>query len=859
MQTRIAFNSGEFSPEMDCRSDLEQYGRGCSILENWQVSQMGGIKRRRGMRYVNDAISSDSRLIPYIYSYSAEEGNRFLVEVNENIIRVLGLDGTERASFSSGQNDLRFKFIQGRFRYYQQNKLLIITSIDNAPLALEFDGVADWTLKRWEFKHLPWRHFNETRDWSISINKTGSELSVEFPEEIPDEELVESMKDRDYLRVSFWLEQKEVLSKMQDILQIHTASDEEQIGVNIVTAIPETAQVGEVYAVRSEEVIKYWVCTANEGWATSNYVEGLESPANYSGAFTAAEDIAGYEDIEAHYSIKDVTSGSKIEKGTKLAIKSCYWEYYTCIKEFSREAGEATKFSDYPGYFIRGVAVGDAIPCRGKWSFYCSGVWFGSYEVRRNYETDSIYNEDWEDRGVSFSRNEAASNTSISGTEEDEECFLRLFLTRSRCMSDDNLKAGFPPDGSSNRLIVEGYKHDTVLKAIPVIDDSGNVTNVIWSCDDLVQLDWNMYRSSKDWSWSAFSGRNGYPLHCSVFQQRLVFASTKAQPLTVWFSRIDDINNFMVGDVDDAAMALTLSAPSQDPICWVQAQDDRLMLGTSTTEYTIGSSSQNLAFSATSARARAHSHVGSSEIEAIAVINKAVFVERGSSRVHEYGWNAESAGYIPRELSVFAPHIGAEHGGFVHPTLMTKPDVVLVWTLGDGQLALCTYNTMQEVKAWHRWITDGTILSACAMPDGQHEDRLYLVVKRQRKAENGAVSDESVNIEVVDKESDFVDSDTRDYTSTIITNPLVSVVQERVQKRNDNGFLLRFGKDFRYVTRDCIEVSVDGGDVWRYPDWETHSKSGWVEARADATWHFEKQVGIRVRGDQGCHILGLQG
>ena len=31
--------------------------RGCRVLENWVVSQMGGVKRRRGMRYFADALS----------------------------------------------------------------------------------------------------------------------------------------------------------------------------------------------------------------------------------------------------------------------------------------------------------------------------------------------------------------------------------------------------------------------------------------------------------------------------------------------------------------------------------------------------------------------------------------------------------------------------------------------------------------------------------------------------------------------------------------------------------------------------------------------------------------------------------
>ena len=208
-------------------------------------------------------------------------------------------------------------------------------------------------------------------------------------------------------------------------------------------------------------------------------------------------------------------------------------------------------------------------------------------------------------------------------------------------------------------------------------------------------------------------------------------------------------------------------------------------------------------------------------------------------------------------MSIFAPHIGADHGGFIYPTLMTKPDVVLMWTMGDGQLSLCTYNTMQEVRAWHRWTTDGHILSACAMPDGRNEDKLYLVVKRQDKTDAGIVLHESVNIEVVDKDSGYMDCGDRDYTSTMVTNPLMVIMQESVGKRNDNHFWIRFGAPFAYAPGK-LEVSTDG-EYWLNPDWLEGTATGWQSALAWAHWEYEKVAGVRVKGDCGCHILGLQG
>lgn len=89
MQSRVTFNAGELAPELSCRADLDQYNHGCSKLENWVVSELGGLKRRNGMRLFSEAIGADSRLVPYIYTYADTAGMRFLVEVGMTRVRVL--------------------------------------------------------------------------------------------------------------------------------------------------------------------------------------------------------------------------------------------------------------------------------------------------------------------------------------------------------------------------------------------------------------------------------------------------------------------------------------------------------------------------------------------------------------------------------------------------------------------------------------------------------------------------------------------------------------------------------------------------------------------------------------------------
>lgn len=89
---RISFNAGELSPELLQRADLDAFHRGTSTLVNWDASQMGSLRRRRGMASFAEAWDH-SRLAPYVYSNSGNE--RSLVEISGDALRVLSPNSGE--------------------------------------------------------------------------------------------------------------------------------------------------------------------------------------------------------------------------------------------------------------------------------------------------------------------------------------------------------------------------------------------------------------------------------------------------------------------------------------------------------------------------------------------------------------------------------------------------------------------------------------------------------------------------------------------------------------------------------------------------------------------------------------------
>jgi hypothetical protein len=85
----LSFNSGELSPKIDNRLDMERYRAGCRRLENMIPTKYGGAEKRPGTVFIKDlttapnALTSTTiRLMPFIYSstvaYFVEIGNQYM-------------------------------------------------------------------------------------------------------------------------------------------------------------------------------------------------------------------------------------------------------------------------------------------------------------------------------------------------------------------------------------------------------------------------------------------------------------------------------------------------------------------------------------------------------------------------------------------------------------------------------------------------------------------------------------------------------------------------------------------------------------------------------------------------------------
>lgn len=829
---RLAFNGGEISPSMTLRSDMDVFPRSCSSLLNWQLSPTGGISRRRGMRLMAEALPEPSILIPFTYSSEIT----YLIELSGSTIRVLDTEGNETVRFTSDDSSADWSYSDlTKVTHLQLNAMLLILSPESPTIQLHLQGDYSWKLETFAFKNPPW-HSVSARDHELSVIPTHSVPSedkyyydVVFA---ADEDDTESSSDPgDILRVSYYTERQEASSPSSAMRGgSWTTYAADSAGITSSSRF----EVGHKIAVATQPAYECYICT-RDFTGSNDFTNGCTSPANYSGGdqpcFLRAEDFTGFDSVTP---ITALTSSSTYKKGDKVKLRSGYWKLYTCIRPFTAAdfvAGLSSP-ADYPSHFCYGISLSEhALTCRGPWKFHCSGTWFGSYEIRRSFTSGDL-TASWTTLGESLSLIGSASNNIITGTEEDEECYLRLFLTSVRYTSSD-VAAGWPPDECGNCLVVQPYQHHMHLTSMP---------DGLFLDTSPVKLPLSSKLTTDDWSWCAFNGRYGYPSIAALHESRLVLASTSLQPQTIWMSRTDDLNNFATGSTDDAALLLTMTTQTQAAICWMVSRGSSIQLGTEDGEWVI-QSTNGAAITPSAVRIVNHGRIGSAHIPAVSAADRLLYCERGAGRLYQFSYDYSQDAFTSQDLTIFADHILQQGGGITGGTIIRKPFCVAVFTLVDGTLALMSYNTHHNVNAWHRWQTEGHIESVCALPNGNNSDNLYLITRRGN----------SRFIELVNEDSPFVDGDGLDYLSEMETTAFT------LMDADENH---RHQASFRaYIQTPTPAEAITIRTA--HTDYNTISHRGnlpvgWRTLCSVSGWHDRPLIGIRVTGDAPCTILAVQ-
>mgnify|MGYP001343866701 CR=1 FL=1 len=214
--------------------------------------------------------------------------------------------------------------------------------------------------------------------------------------------------------------------------------------------------------------------------------------------------------------------------------------------------------------------------------------------------------------------------------------------------------------------------------------------------------------ATEDWRLGAFSDTTGHPSCVTFFEQRLVFAGTTNQPQTIFFSRSGDYENMdanIGGTVaDDDAIIYTIASNQVNAIRFMTATRT-LIIGTAGGEFTVSGGGTDSAITPTNILIKKQSNHGSANVDAIAVGNATLFLQRAKRKIRELAYNFDVDGYIAPDMTILAEHI--TEGGVSQIAYQQEPNQIIYAVRGDGELIGLTYQREQQVTAWHRQVFGG--------------------------------------------------------------------------------------------------------------------------------------------------------
>jgi hypothetical protein len=342
------------------------------------------------------------------------------------------------------------------------------------------------------------------------------------------------------------------------------------------------------------------------------------------------------------------------------------------------------------------------------------------------------------------------------------------------------------------------------------------------------------------WYLGAFSNTTGFPSCVTFFEQRLCFAATLSNPQTVYFSKSGDYENMdaNIGETvaDDDAIIYTIASNQVNAIRFMSSTRT-LIIGTAGGEFAVSGGGDDNAITPTNILIKKQTNNGGANVDAVAVGNATLFLQRAKRKIRELAYNFDVDGYSSPDLTILAEHVTTS--GITQMAFQGEPLSILWCVRGDGELAALTYQREQEVVAWHRHIFGGkfgdatiTVTDYTNIATGT---RITLTksdgttVTFTSEASGGTSPDETLGFrpnESNDTTADNLFTAINAHADFTVANPAANVVTITETSPSSTGFLTIKSVDdtTRLATTDqgkavCESVAVIPTDDTEYQIW----------------------------------------
>jgi hypothetical protein len=228
---------------------------------------------------------------------------------------------------------------------------------------------------------------------------------------------------------------------------------------------------------------------------------------------------------------------------------------------------------------------------------------------------------------------------------------------------------------------------------------------------------------TSDWSEGDWSDLSGWPSSVAFHDGRLWWAGRDK----IWGSVSDAYTSFNPDTVGDAGpINRSVGFGPIDTINWLLPLG-RLIVGRQGAETSVRSGSFDEPLTPTNFTLKDCSTQGSAPVSAAKIDTRGIFVQQSNRRAFELTFSVDTQDYVANDLTRLNPDIGVP--GFADLAVQRQPDTQLHFVRSDGQVAALLHDTEDQVDAWWRIQTDGSVESVAILP-GSLENRVYYSVMR---------------------------------------------------------------------------------------------------------------------------------
>lgn len=276
----------------------------------------------------------------------------------------------------------------------------------------------------------------------------------------------------------------------------------------------------------------------------------------------------------------------------------------------------------------------------------------------------------------------------------------------------------------------------------------------------------------------AFSVEKGYPSCIALRNGRLILASTKAQPQTIWASRVDRYNEFSVDDMADSGWDLTIGANQSQKIQWLSSSKD-LIVGTDIGEWVLNDSDSSNPVPIIKEQSRWGSSVAQGEL----MTESLFFIPRDKKGVIQSIYSFQIDGYTSEDVTIMASDL-FDYGITSH-SIQKDPDPIWWGTTGDGRLLGLLYNRVQDINGWFQCDIQGAFINQVCCYNNPVKGEEGLIVSVKGKGENDFVNANQYFLSYMEDSNPCVDFFSTGQTSD--TDALNTLIVNGYFKENTNS------------------------------------------------------------------------